>query len=619
MPLYFTPYIILPLLSAIVNSCLAFYAWQRQGLPAARPLFWLMIGMSGWSFAYTLNTMATSLAVKVLCFQIGTSFVCLIPPAVLALALESMGRGDWLTHRRLALLCAFPLLSVVLVWTNGFHFLFRQDLHLYRSGSLLLLGFKNGPYYFLHLPYVILANFVAIALWGDALRHAPRGERPRFALLITATIVPLTVELLQLTPVKGFVMTTSSLFLSGSLYSVAIFRHRLLDVVPLARTALFAQIGEPVLVFDQRGELVDCNHAAHQLAGSCPGQNLAGVHRTLLCHFPELNAQLSPGVDACREACLADAMEESRYWRVSISPVQARGTVRGRLVLLHDISDLKRTEQMLTESERHLRELNGTLQERVEEETKRRLAQERMLATHSRLAAMGEMIGAIAHQWRQPLATLGMIVQRTHAIGTMQELTREYLDEFKSNAMRQIKYMSDTIEEFRGFYRLEKQKEPFSPFNCIADAVRLFDPQFTSSGIAVEVGCSGCADRFVNGFPNEFKQVVLNLLGNARDAILECRRDTGRPETGHIGIDISIHDNRIMYIDVSDNGYGIPADISPRIFDPYFTTKEEQGGTGIGLYMSRMIVEDSLGGSLSLLDNRGGAVFRIELPLEELP
>jgi signal transduction histidine kinase len=149
--------------------------------------------------------------------------------------------------------------------------------------------------------------------------------------------------------------------------------------------------------------------------------------------------------------------------------------------------------------------------------------------------------------------------------------------------------------------------------------VRLFEPQFTSSGIVVEVSSRGCAARYVSGFPNEFKQVVLNLLGNARDAILECRGGTGRPEAGHIGIDISINDNSIMRIDVGDNGCGIPADIAPRIFDPYFTTKEEQGGTGIGLYMSRMIVEDSLDGRLSLLENRGGAVFRIELPLEGQP
>jgi PAS domain S-box-containing protein len=240
---------------------------------------------------------------------------------------------------------------------------------------------------------------------------------------------------------------------------------------------------------------------------------------------------------------------------------------------------------------------------------------ERKQAGHSCLVAMGEMIGAIAHQWRQPLATLGMIVQRTHAVGTMQGLTAEGLDEFKANAMRQIRYMSDTIEEFRGFYRTEKQKEPFSPLGCITDSVRLFEPQFTSHGIVVDVHCRECDEQMVDGYPNEFKQVILNLLGNARDAILESRKTNGQPEEGRITIRLSVQEDKTMIIDVNDNGCGIADDIAPRVLDPYFTTKEDSGGTGLGLYMSSRIVEDSLGGRLTLLQCYEGATFRIELPL----
>jgi len=240
---------------------------------------------------------------------------------------------------------------------------------------------------------------------------------------------------------------------------------------------------------------------------------------------------------------------------------------------------------------------------------------ERKQAGHSCLVAMGEMIGAIAHQWRQPLSTLGMIVQRTHAVGTMQGLTAEGLDEFKANAMRQIRYMSDTIEEFRGFYRTEKQKELFSPLSCINDSARLFEPQFTSHGIVVDVHCRECDEQLVDGYPNEFKQVILNLLGNARDAILESRKTKCQSEDGRITIRVTVHGGKTMIIDVNDNGCGIADDIAPRILDPYFTTKEDSGGTGLGLYMSRRIVEDSLGGHLTLLQCHEGATFRIELQL----
>jgi PAS domain S-box-containing protein len=240
---------------------------------------------------------------------------------------------------------------------------------------------------------------------------------------------------------------------------------------------------------------------------------------------------------------------------------------------------------------------------------------ERKQAGHSCLVAMGEMIGAIAHQWRQPLSTLGMIVQRTHAVGTLQGLTAEGLDEFKANAMRQIRYMSDTIEEFRGFYRTEKQKELFSPLSCINDSAKLFEPQFTSHGIVVYVHCRECEEQLVDGYPNEFKQVILNLLGNARDAILESRKTKCQSEEGRITIRVSALEGKTMIIDVNDNGCGIADDIAPRILDPYFTTKEDSGGTGLGLYMSRRIVEDSLGGHLTLLQCHEGATFRIELQL----
>lgn len=242
---------------------------------------------------------------------------------------------------------------------------------------------------------------------------------------------------------------------------------------------------------------------------------------------------------------------------------------------------------------------------------------ERKQAGHSCRVAMGEMISAIAHQWRQPLATLGMIVQRTHAMGTMQGLTEDSLDEFKTSAMRQIRYMSDTIDEFRNFPHPEKQKELFSPLSCINDAVSLFGSQLTSSRIAVDFQCQGCDELLVNGFPKEFKQVVLNLLGNARDAILESRTTNGTPEEGRISVLMSINVENYLTIDISDNGCGIAPDIASRILEPYFTTKEESGGTGLGLYMSRMIVEESLGGRFRQISCSEGATFRIELLLEK--
>jgi signal transduction histidine kinase len=276
-----------------------------------------------------------------------------------------------------------------------------------------------------------------------------------------------------------------------------------------------------------------------------------------------------------------------------------------------------RVEEDLRISEGNLRELSNSLQLRVDEEIGHRLAQERIMATQARLAAMGEMVGAIAHQWRQPLSALGMMVQRHHAVGVRQGITPDMLNDFKVGAMGQIRHMSDTIEEFRGFFRTEKDRVFFSPLACINDAFRLFEPQFTSHGITVSVKNHDGADGTVSGFPNEFKHVILNLVNNARDAILELRAGCGEPDEGWITVEISTL-LRTMIIDISDNGGGVPPELAPHLFEPYVTTKVASGGSGIGLYLARMIIQESLGGSIQLVSDAGGATFRIELPLESI-
>ena len=239
---------------------------------------------------------------------------------------------------------------------------------------------------------------------------------------------------------------------------------------------------------------------------------------------------------------------------------------------------------------------------------------ERKQTYQSRISAMRDLISAIAHQWRQPLSTLGMIVQRTHALGTMQGLTPEYLNDFKVSAMRQVRYMSDTIEEFRNFYLPDKEKQAFSPLSCIRDALQLLEAQFSDHVISVHLDAGTASLQLIEGVPNEFKQVILNLLGNARDAILVSRLERGTPEEGVIEIKIEGAGTDAIGIEVSDNGCGIPDAVAPMIFTPHFTTKKGLGGTGIGLYMSKMIIEESMGGTLGLRQG-AAATFRIELPL----
>src|SRR6185369_16108640 len=267
---------------------------------------------------------------------------------------------------------------------------------------------------------------------------------------------------------------------------------------------------------------------------------------------------------------------------------------------------------------RELYELNRNLAKRVEEETERRVSHERLLARHARLVAMGEMIGAIAHQWRQPLATLGAVIQSIRMAWERNCLNESFLERAEADAQKQLYYMSDTIEDFRNFFRPEKIAEEFDIREKIDEVVQLVSSQFGNSGVSLEVmdNSPDCRLR-IKGYQNEFKQSLLNVVSNAFDAIIDKTRRNNQPVdrhefSGKVAISISCDRDKAV-IEVQDNGCGIPDEYADKVFDPYFTTKSGEQGTGIGLYMTKLIIEESMGGGLSFESGGAGTTFRIEL------
>jgi PAS domain S-box-containing protein len=265
--------------------------------------------------------------------------------------------------------------------------------------------------------------------------------------------------------------------------------------------------------------------------------------------------------------------------------------------IIQDITDRKRAELALNQ-------LNETLEQRVQEETEKNRQKEHLLIQQSRLAAMGEMIGNIAHQWRQPLNALTLVLANIEDAANHQELTPEYLENQTRNGERLIQKMSSTIDDFRHFFRPQKQAEPFSAIAAIEEARSLASASFHNNNIELRLEMR--EDVQIVGFANEFSQVLLNLLSNAKDAIL-----SRHIQNGMVTIRLS-RDELSAIIEVIDNGGGIPASAMEHIFEPYFSTKEM--GTGIGLYMSKMIIETSMHGSILVRNVDSGAEFRIICP-----
>jgi PAS domain S-box-containing protein len=239
---------------------------------------------------------------------------------------------------------------------------------------------------------------------------------------------------------------------------------------------------------------------------------------------------------------------------------------------------------------------------RIVEELRQR---ELMLLQQNRQAAMGEMINNISHQWRQPLNTLGLIIQKLPICYDSAEFNREYLQENADRAMNLVQHMSRTIDSFRNFFRIDKEIVSFSLNEVVGQVVEFVRQTFEEQNIAITVNVQGIS--VAHGYPNEYAQVLLNILLNARDALFASRVTAPR-----IVIAISATDEASI-VTITDNGGGIPEEIIGKLFDPYFTTKRPEKGTGIGLFMSKTIIETNMGGTLSVRNAGDGAEFRIEV------
>jgi signal transduction histidine kinase len=265
---------------------------------------------------------------------------------------------------------------------------------------------------------------------------------------------------------------------------------------------------------------------------------------------------------------------------------------------------LHQQRQLLAEALTQLKSLNETLEQRVDESVRRNLEQERILVHQSRLAAMGEMIGNIAHQWRQPLNALGLLLSNIQDADEYGELNSAYIRDSVSKGRQLINKMSTTIDDFRNFFRPNKEKVSFSLNQAVRETLEILSASLKNNNITVQVQ-EEC-EIIAHGFPNEYFQVMLNVLNNAKDALLSNK--VGR---GEIRIAITQGDGQAV-VTIRDNAGGIPEDILPKIFDPYFTTREK--GTGIGLYMSKMIIENNMGGRIEARNDEGGATFVIVCP-----
>ncbi len=259
-------------------------------------------------------------------------------------------------------------------------------------------------------------------------------------------------------------------------------------------------------------------------------------------------------------------------------------------------------------------DINKDLEEKIKDEVSKNQEKDRLLFQQSKMASMGEMIGNIAHQWRQPISIISMWANNIIMDIDMEEIDDESLRKYASNINQQTKHLSQTIDDFRNFFSPNKEKKKFTLQSSIDRTMTLLNASFKTHNIEV---IENIDEIELLALENELTQAILNIINNAKDILITLPKEVRRL----IFINIYKKDKNII-IEIKDNAGGVPKEIIDKIFEPYFTTKHKSQGTGIGLYMTESIITKHLKGNLVVQnieyeweeETYKGALFRINLP-----
>jgi PAS domain S-box-containing protein len=336
---------------------------------------------------------------------------------------------------------------------------------------------------------------------------------------------------------------------------------------------------DALVVLDESGKIKHVNSTAESVFGYKYNELVGKKIDILISEFYEfLNNKESTRY--MKEDYLLATHKDGRKLPVSLAISKIMLNNKTNYIgTLHDLSEIKKLEAKAKE-------------------------QEALLIYQSKLAAMGEMVGAIAHQWRQPLNELSIRIQKLKYSYHQDKIDETFLQTFIEKNMVTIHFMSNTIDNFRNFFRVDKKKQYFQVKELLLEVLDMLDAQLKNHEIKVEVSSE---DFTFYGLKSEFQQVIINLIGNAKDAFVA--NSIKNPM-----IKFQISENKLL---MEDNAGGIPKEILERVFEPYFTTKEQGKGTGMGLYMSKMIIEKNMHGQIHITNKDEGVIISIELQGKE--
>jgi diguanylate cyclase (GGDEF)-like protein/PAS domain S-box-containing protein len=344
----FTPGLI-PLAAVVpIVLGLGWHAWRNRSLPGALPFVAITVIAALWSAGNALELAAVGLQAKLFWIDFQDMATVSMPVAWLVMTLDYTGRRRWLTGRNLLLICVVPLISLVLMWTNGLHHLVLAETWLGTSGSSAAVGRTFGTWFWFHAGYSYLLAITAATLLIMALHKGPRLYRQQTATLLAGLCVPLVWNMVyvlrpRILPLHDF---TPALFgVAGMIVAWGLFRFRLFTLVPVARRALMENLADGLLVLDEAGRVADLNEAARRLIGWPAGQILARPIAETWEAWPRLAKAYATGLHQTEFSWAEDG--DSREYEVKFSRLRIRDRTLGRLLVIRDVTERALMEESL--------------------------------------------------------------------------------------------------------------------------------------------------------------------------------------------------------------------------------------------------------------------------------
>ncbi len=368
-------------------------------------------------------------------------------------------------------------------------------------------------------------------------------------------------------------------------------------------------IGEGVILLNARGNVQIINPAAEELL--CVG------------HSELMGKKVVPGIfpKGFPTGIYKIPRRNGTYFHASVitAPYIHMGAILGTIISFQDVTERVHAEQ-------ELRNINQNLSRMVEEAVVKTRNQESIIFHQSRLNYMSDMINAVAHQWRQPLTAISLLVQDIEDARNYEDTDADYVKDTVRKTMNYISTMSRTIDNFRDYFKPSSEKAYFDLIESLKLSVYMFMPILKNQSISVIISfmerceaingeeSEGAGEVLLYGYAQDFRTAFIHILKNAIDAIVAKDDRFDR----HIDINVSVDADRCT-ITTADSGTGIDEQCLHNIFDPYYTTKDQGAGVGLGLYQSKLIIVNYMNGEIYAENSQGGgAVFTIRLPVQNV-